>query len=123
MRQVDMLRKLVIASLALLGGLGLSCIPTEGRADVQTVNVVSMGGQGSNMFVLFSRQVGTDQGCSGTRLVLAPGVIDAVSQSRLYAALLMAFATGTQVTLSVSPCYGNYPAMSSSDWWFVPQEW
>jgi hypothetical protein len=119
---VDMLRMLVTASLAMLSGFGFGCMPTEARADVQTVNVVSVGGQGSNMFVLFSHQVGTDQGCAGTRLILATGVIDAASQSRFYAALLLAFATGTQVTLSVSSCYGNYPAMSASDWWFVPQE-
>jgi len=73
------------------------------------------------MFVVFSRNVG-DQPCPGIRLILATGVMDAASQSRFYAALLMALATGTQVTLSVSACYGNYPAMSASDWWFVPQE-
>lgn len=101
--------------------IGLAAIPTEARADVQTVNVVSVGGQGANMFFVFSHNVGTDQGCPGERLVVPTGLWDAATQSRFYAALMMAFATGTQVTLSVSACYGSYPSMNSTDWWFVPQ--
>jgi hypothetical protein len=90
-------------------------------ADVQTVHVVSVGGQSTNMFVVFSSNVGTDQGCPGPRLILPVGVMDTESQKRFYAALLMAFATGTPVTISISGCYGSYPSMIATDFWFVPQ--
>jgi hypothetical protein len=102
--------------------IGLVCLPSEACADVQTVSVVSVGGQGSNLFVLFSGNVGTDQGCPGKRLIVASTVLDAPTESRFYAAMLTAYSTGSQVTLSVSSCYGSYPALSATDWWFVPQE-
>jgi hypothetical protein len=102
--------------------IGLACLPGEACADVQTVNVVSVGGQGSNLFILFSGNVGTDQGCLGKRLIVTSTVLDAAAEGRLYAAMLVAYATGSQVTLSVSSCYGSYPALSATDWWFVPQE-
>lgn len=113
----EMRLTLAIASLV----LGLACLPGEARADVQTVNVVSVGGQGSNLFILFSSNVGTDQACPARRLVVAEGVLDAASESRFYAAMLTAYATGSQVTLSVSSCNGVFPAITALDWWFVPQ--
>lgn len=114
-----MFKRILLAAGSIV--VGLAGMSVEARADVQTVSVVSIGGQGSNTFVLFSSDVGTDQGCAGKRLVLAEGVLDAASTSRFYAAMLMAYATGSQVTLSVSSCYGTYPALSAADWWFVPQ--
>jgi hypothetical protein len=112
--------RLTLAAASLV--VGLTCLPGEACADVQTVNVVSVGGQGSNLFILLSGNVGTDQGCPGKRLIVTSTVLDAATESRLYAAMLLAYATGSQVTLSVSSCYGSYPALSATDWWFVPQE-
>lgn len=115
-----MVNKILFTAAAIV--VGMICGPGDARADVQTVSVVSVGGQGSNIFVLFSSNVGTDQGCPGKRLILSEGVLDAATTSRFYASMMMAFATGTQVTLSVSSCYGSYPALGAADWWFVPQE-
>jgi hypothetical protein len=101
--------------------LAIAAAQNQALADVQTVHVVSVGGQSTNMFVVFSSNVGTDQACAGPRLILPAGVMDTESQKRFYAALLMAFATGTPVTISISGCYGSYPSMISTDFWFVPQ--
>jgi hypothetical protein len=47
-----MIKKKILASMALVGWIGLTGAPGKVLADVQTVNVVSVGGQGSNMVVL-----------------------------------------------------------------------
>jgi hypothetical protein len=109
------------ARITLVVWLALECITPGARADVKTVNVISVGGQSSNLFVVFSQVVGTDQTCPGARLVLPAGVMDAASQARFYAALLTAYTTGSPVTIAVSTCYGNYPSMLPTDFWFMPQ--
>ena len=104
--------------------LGFVCallLITQAQADVQTVNVVVVGGQSTNTFVVFSRNVGTDQGCQGVRLVLPSSVMDADLQRRFYASMLAALATGTSVTISISTCYGTYPSMVGTDSWFLGQ--
>jgi hypothetical protein len=53
---------LVVDSLV----MGSVCIPGAARADVKTVNVVSPGGQGANLFIPLSCGVEIDQGCSGS---------------------------------------------------------
>jgi hypothetical protein len=89
------------------------------QADVKTVNVVQVGGQSGNLFVVLSQTVGTDLSCPGTRLILpATAFSDTNSFNRFYAAMLAAQAYSAQVTIEVSGCYTTYPSMIPTDFWF-----
>jgi hypothetical protein len=84
------------------------------------VNVLQVGGQSSNTFVVLSETVGDDLGCPNTRLVIPPGAFaDADAQRRFYAAASIAVATGQKMQLAVSGCSGGFPSMIASDFWFL----
>jgi hypothetical protein len=102
-------------------GIFLSCwgMPETARADTQTVNVVQVGGQAGNLFVVLSSTVG-DPPCPGTRLILpATAFANADSFHQFYAAVLTALSIGGKLTVSVSGCYSTYPSMLTSDFWFM----
>lgn len=83
------------------------------------INVVQVGGQGANLFVVLSQSI-VNPGCSGSWIIVPSGALDADSQKRFYAALLTAMATGKQIRLAVSGCNDvNHPAMISTDYWFI----
>lgn len=106
--------------IGLLSGLPLVC--HSAFADVNTVNVVQVGGQVNNLYVVFSQSVGTDLGCPSTRLIVnAASFSDSDSFKRFNAAMLLAMTTGTSVTIAVSGCYsdGDYPSMIATDYYFV----
>jgi hypothetical protein len=45
--------------------------------------------------------------------------MDADSQRRFYAAMVSSLETGVPVTISISTCYGTYPSMLATDFWFL----
>jgi hypothetical protein len=117
-----MIRKLMLMGAALVGCIGLGSAPREAHAGTWTVNVIAVGGQSGNMFVVLSNtNIGNDVGCPGARLILPSSAMDAVSMNRFYAAMLAAYTTGSQVTINVSTCYGTYPSMQPTDFWFAGQ--
>jgi hypothetical protein len=100
--------------------VALSVLCGTASADVKTVNVVQVGGQAANPFVVFSQTIGTDQPCPGTRLIVnSSNFADPDSFKRFYATMLSAMATGAQVTIAAHSCFSTYPSMLVTDFYFA----
>ena len=112
------IKNLVVLLLSIVGS---TMAPAVTHAnETGWIKVLQVGGQVSNMFVVFSQPVGTDKPCPNARLILPAGVMDAESLKRFYATMITAMQTGTRVAISVSGCYDqNYPTMISTDYWFA----
>jgi hypothetical protein len=105
----------------LLAAIAIVSFTIPGTASSQItawVNVVQVGGQSNLMFIVVSEAVG-EPGCSSTRIVLPPGILDADNQKRLWAAASTAVTTGQRMQFALSGCHGNFPTMIASDYWWL----
>jgi hypothetical protein len=99
--------------------LGSFIVPNLASSQITGwVNIVSIGGQTSNMFIDVSTPVG-EPACSAARISIPSGVLDAEGQKRLWAAASMALVTGQKMQFALSGCNGSFPSMIATDFWHL----